>query len=136
LQIILLTPSATTPGLVIPEDVRFHSYAKNEANTTKKRKQRSQGPPKDLLLHSTSHRTLDYTAREDRPKGTEPLLNHYIGVFDPASGELKVIEAKKMVVRGLVRSRKAEDADFVGPIEKEVGATLISKILQELLTPW
>jgi hypothetical protein len=39
----------------------------------------------------------------------ESLLKHYIGVFDPESGKLKIIEAKKMVVRGVVRSRQAED---------------------------
>jgi len=116
----LLTFPATTPGLVIPEDVQFHPYAKKEPNSVKKRKQSLQGPPKDLLLHSTSHHTLDYTAREDRPKGTESLLKHYVAVFDPASGELKVIEARKMVVRGLVRSRKAGDAEFAGLTEREV----------------
>lgn len=98
----------TTPGLTLSDDVRFYPYSREENAPSKKRKQKSQGPPKDLLLHSTSHRTLDYTAREDRPKGTEPLLKHYIGVFD-ASGKLKIIEAKKMVVRGVVRARQAED---------------------------
>lgn len=115
----LLTNIATTPGLVIPEDVRFHAYAK-EAGASKKRKQSAQGPPKDILLHSNSHHTLDYTAKEDRSKGTESLLNHFVAVFDPASGELKVIEARKMVVRGLVRSQKAEDEQFAGLAEREV----------------
>lgn len=118
-----LTFLATTPGLVVPEDVQFHTYAKKEP-AGKKRKESSQGPPKDLLLHSSSHHTLDYTAREDRPKGTESLLKHYIAVFDPTSGDLKVIEARKMVVRGLVRSRKAGDAEFAGLTEREVRAAI------------
>lgn len=101
--------------------MQFHPYAKKEPNTAKKSKQSSQGPLKDLLLHSTSHHTVDYTAREDRPKGTESLLKHYVAVFDPASGELKVVEARKMVVRGLVRSRKAGDSEFAGLVEREVG---------------
>lgn len=89
--------------------MRFYPYSKPESAPAKKRKQKTQGQPKDLLLHSTSHRTLDYTAREDKPKTGDSLLKHYIGVFDPQSGKLNIIEAKKMVVRGVVRSRQAED---------------------------
>ncbi|KAB5570666.1 RNA polymerase I associated factor, A49-like protein [Coniochaeta sp. 2T2.1] len=110
---------ATTPGLTLQEDVQFYPYAKKEAGPAKKRKQSSQGPPKDLLLHSTSHRTLDYTAKEDRAKGAESLLKHYVAVFDPKSGDLKVIEARKMVVRGLVRSRQAGEEEFKGLSERE-----------------
>jgi DNA-directed RNA polymerase I subunit RPA49 len=89
--------------------VRFYPYSKPDSASSKKRRQKSQGQPKDLLLHSTSHRTLDYTAREDKPKSGDSLLKHYIGIFDPQSGKLDIIEAKKMVVRGVVRSRQAED---------------------------
>jgi hypothetical protein len=63
-----------------------------------------------MLLHSTSHRSIDYTAKEDRPSGSRPLLKHYIGVFDPKTGKMEIIESKKMVVRGTVRSQKPPDA--------------------------
>jgi DNA-directed RNA polymerase I subunit RPA49 len=52
---------------------------------------------------------LDYTAKEDRVGGNESHLKHYIGVFDPATGSLSVMEAKKMAVRGVVRSQKAPE---------------------------
>lgn len=53
---------------------------------------------------------LDYTAREDKPKDMGPLLKHYLCVFNPETGELEVVEAKKMVVRGVVRARNTLDA--------------------------
>ncbi|KAK3943048.1 DNA-directed RNA polymerase I subunit rpa49 [Diplogelasinospora grovesii] len=100
---------ATAPGLVLTDSVQFHSYAKVDNSTSKKRKNSAANPPKDLLLHSTSHRTLDYTAREDGPRGTDSALKHYVGVFDPATGNLQIVEARKMVVRGAVRSQKAAE---------------------------
>lgn len=117
---------ATTPGLTLSEEVRFRSYAKPDPPPSKKRKQSSQAPPKDLVLHSGSHRTLDYTAHEDRPKGMESLLKHYIGVFDPASGNLKIVEARKMVVRGAVRARMAADEAMAERTVREVGTRYLS----------
>ena len=103
----------TTPGFVLPDNSRFQSYSK-PGNL---KKNGNPAPPKELLLHSESHRTMDYTAREDHPKG---LLRHYIGVFDSASGELELIEARKMTVRGTVRARKAADEALAQPAHHKV----------------
>jgi len=103
---------ASTPGFVLSDSTQFHSYA----TPAKARKNGNPVPPKELLLHSASHRTMDYTAREDHPKG---LLNHYVGVFDPATGELQIVEARKMTVRSTVRSRKAADEALTQPTEKK-----------------
>lgn len=63
---------------------------------------------RQLLLHSRSHHTVDYTAREEEAKAAaKPLVNHFVGVYDPATGKMQVIEAKKMVVRGAVRAKQA-----------------------------
>ncbi|RCI15889.1 hypothetical protein L249_3009 [Ophiocordyceps polyrhachis-furcata BCC 54312] len=62
---------------------------------------------RELLLRSSDHATLDYTAREADPRGSKPLLSHFIGVYDPTTGKLDVIEAKKMVVRATVRAAEA-----------------------------
>lgn len=87
------------------EDAAFNSYSRRPAKRPRHRKD-------DLLLHSTSHRTLDYTAREDKPKDGQPLLKHYVGLFDPATGQLQLVEAKKMVVRGAVRAQQATEEDM------------------------
>ncbi|KAK0646141.1 RNA polymerase I-like protein [Cercophora newfieldiana] len=97
---------AVAPGLTLSQATEFHPYDKVEAPTTKKRKKSG---PTDMLLHSTSHRSLDFTAQEDRAKGSRPLVRHFIGVIDHKTGKVEVIESKKMIVRGMVRSQKPSD---------------------------
>jgi DNA-directed RNA polymerase I subunit RPA49 len=60
-----------------------------------------------MALHSSAHRTVDYTAREERWKSVDTVLNHYLAIIDPQTGEVEVVQAKKMVVRGTVRSKQA-----------------------------
>ncbi|KOS19013.1 DNA-directed RNA polymerase I subunit rpa49 [Escovopsis weberi] len=45
-------------------------------------------------------------AKEEEARASKPLLNHYLGVYDPATGKLQVVEAKKMIVRGAVRAKQ------------------------------
>lgn len=97
---------ATTSGIAVSKDTIFNTYSR--APTKRPR----HGAANDMLLHSTSHRSLDYSAREDKPKGGQPLLKHYIGLFDPASGQLQLVEAKKMVIRGSVRAQQAPEEDM------------------------
>ncbi|OAQ95193.1 RNA polymerase I associated factor [Purpureocillium lilacinum] len=107
---------ATTPGLEVPRNVVFHSYqSKDEARS--KSKQPKHTIDKEILLHSTAHRSLDYTAREEEPRGSKPLMKHYVGVYDPKTGKLEVVEAKKMVVRGQVRAKQLPTASA-----KDIGA--------------
>lgn len=40
------------------------------------------------------------------------MLRHYIGLFNPKTGELELVEAKKLVVRGAVRTQQASDEDM------------------------
>lgn len=39
-------------------------------------------------------------------------MKHYIGLFNPATGQLELVEAKKSVVRGAVRAQQASDEDM------------------------
>lgn len=98
---------ATASGISISKDTKYNSYSRR---STKK----SKNGPGDLLLHSSSHRTVDYTAREDKPSAGagQPLLKHYVGLFDPASGQLQLVEAKKMSIRGSVRAQQAPQEDM------------------------
>ena len=84
--------------------VDFHPYEKKDGST----KRRNGGG--EMLLHSTSHRLMDYTARESLPNDAAQAMRHFVGLFDPTSGKLELIEAKKMVVRGSVRALKINDA--------------------------
>ena len=56
-----------------------------------------------MLLHSSAHPRIDYVGREEESESKEGLLKHYVGLYDPQTGELQVIEARKVVLRGTVR---------------------------------
>jgi DNA-directed RNA polymerase I subunit RPA49 len=61
-----------------------------------------------VLLHSNDHPKLEYKAVEQEIEGgPNALLKHYLGVYDPSTGKLEVMEARKMVLRGVVRAHKA-----------------------------
>lgn len=98
---------ALTPGISLPNSFPFDAYEKNERPTAKRRKSGGLPPPSEMALHSSAHRTVNYTAREERSKSVDTVLNHFLAVIDPRTGEVEVIQAKKMVVRGTVRSKQA-----------------------------
>ena len=58
----------------------------------------SQSPSSSLLLHSSPHPKLDYTAQEEPSH-----LRHYLAVFDPASSTLQLVPSKKLIVRSTTR---------------------------------
>ncbi|KAI9736872.1 MAG: DNA-directed RNA polymerase I subunit rpa49 [Claussenomyces sp. TS43310] len=99
----------STPGLAVSPSIPLHPYTKRRKNVPS-----SSGPiaSHELLLHSSEHPTVDYTGRED-DSGVSNLLKHYVGVYDPATGKLKLVEARRMTVRGLVRAQKARPEALV-----------------------
>ncbi|KAJ6444779.1 RNA polymerase I associated factor [Purpureocillium lavendulum] len=113
---------ATTPGLEVPKGLVFHSYQSKDEGRSKS-KQPKHAIDKELLLHSTAHRSLDYTAREEEPRGSKPLMKHYVGVYDPKTGKLEVVQAKKMVVRGQVRAKQLPSASAKEGGARQVGVT-------------
>ncbi|RYP91026.1 hypothetical protein DL770_002856 [Monosporascus sp. CRB-9-2] len=116
---------ATSPGLCIPSSIQFDTYAKPQTSTPKRNK-KSSASSSELLLHSSSHPKLDYTAKEEGPGGRESHLKHYIGVFDPKTGQLSVVEAKKMAVRGVVRTLQ--------PSEVSMEERAMSKTMMQMRT--
>jgi DNA-directed RNA polymerase I subunit RPA49 len=62
----------------------------------------------ELILHSSAHSRLDYIAKEEFGGGSDALLQHYIGVYDPETGELKLTEARKVALRSTLRPTKDE----------------------------
>ncbi|KAF2086858.1 RNA polymerase I associated factor, A49-like protein [Saccharata proteae CBS 121410] len=95
---------ASTPGLTFPADLPLQPYKK----TLETRKPSSDKDPYELLLQSSQHHKLDYTAREEHDGSAESLLKHYVGVYDPASGSLSLMSAHKLVLRSTLRSETEE----------------------------
>jgi DNA-directed RNA polymerase I subunit RPA49 len=54
---------------------------------------------------------MDYTVKSDEPRGKKPALNHFLGIYDPKTGKLEVVEAKKMTMRASVRARQGAAAN-------------------------
>lgn len=92
-------PIASAPGLAIPSTATFQTYEKPSSNGAN---------GAELLLHSADHSRIDYTAREYQDGSTDSLLKHYVGVFDPSTKELKLVETVKVSVRSSVRAEDEE----------------------------
>ena len=60
------------------------------------------------MLHSSAHPQLDYEAREEEANGAEPLLKHYVGVYDPENGKLQLVQVRKVAIRATPRSSKVD----------------------------
>jgi A49-like RNA polymerase I associated factor len=50
---------------------------------------------------------MDYIGREGEAGSADGLLKHYLGVYDPSTGKLQIMEARRMYIRGTVRSHEA-----------------------------
>jgi DNA-directed RNA polymerase I subunit RPA49 len=98
---------ALTPGLAMPSEINLKPYTKTRRNPHSNPGKSGDIATKELILHSSEHPKLDYTAREEETGGADSLLKHYVGVYDPEIGKMEVIEARKMVVRGSVRAHQA-----------------------------
>ncbi|KAL6713194.1 DNA-directed RNA polymerase I subunit rpa49 [Lecanora helva] len=99
----LLAPViASSPGLVLPQDIVLKPYTKPRSSAAR---HTSAGP--ELLLRSSTHPKLDYTASEERSNGSDAHLRHYVGVYDPETGELQLVQARNVVLRSTLRSANA-----------------------------
>ncbi|SLM41285.1 RNA polymerase I associated factor, A49-like [Lasallia pustulata] len=101
---------ATTPGLSLSSIPAFKPYKKPlpPPTTRPSSTARSSISATSLLLHSSYHPKLDYTAREEDSHAAEPLLKHYIGVYNPTTSDLQVLEARNLVLRSSLRPTTAE----------------------------
>lgn len=119
----LIRRLATSPGITIPSGTTFQSYASQDQPMVRGRPSKKATSQRELLLHSTEHPNLDYTAKEEAGRGSEQLVNHYVAVVDPKTGSMQVIEAKKMVVRAAVRGKQAAEEEVAQKKLKQVSAT-------------
>ena len=85
---------ASTPGLSLPENASFKPYSNPHAKS------------RNLLLHSDSHPKLDYTAQEEAPGGPDQYLKHYVGIYDPRRGKLKLVPATSMAMQSTLKTAR------------------------------
>ncbi|KAK5111240.1 hypothetical protein LTR62_005268 [Meristemomyces frigidus] len=92
----------TTPGLTTPS-ISFNAYAK--AKSSKAAGKTIQPHTHELLLHSTQHARVDYTAITST---SDQKLAHYTGVFDPATNTLQLIPSHHLTLKAIPRKPNAE----------------------------
>lgn len=102
---------ASTSGLTLPSSISLEPYTLQRGKATSRSGSGNVIATKELLLHSSEHPRIDYTAREEEAGGSDKLLKHYVGVYDPETGKMEVMEARKVVVRGVVRAHEATEED-------------------------
>lgn len=103
---------ASTPGLAFDKSLALKPYTKRRSNAPQRPGQSGSIATDELLIESSEHPAIDYVGREEEVGGSDSLIKHYIGVYDPATGGLQVIESRKMTVRGIVRAQKAAPEAF------------------------
>jgi DNA-directed RNA polymerase I subunit RPA49 len=96
------------------------AYTRSRTQSSKNTS-RSTIATRELLLRSEDDSKILYTGTEeeaDEEDGSneEPYLKHYVGVYNPETGDLDVIEARSMVVRGIVRAHQPRPEDLIAMV--------------------
>ncbi|KAF2652336.1 DNA-directed RNA polymeras-like protein I 49 kDa polypeptide [Lophiostoma macrostomum CBS 122681] len=82
------------PGLNYPSKISFQPYQHKDTSS--------------VLLQSSAHPRLDYTAQEETDGSADSLLKDYVGVYDPGTGKLQVVEVQRVTLRSTLRSEMEE----------------------------
>lgn len=100
----LTTVLASISNASFPPSLRFDSFSAKTSRSS------------NLLLHSSTHPTIDYTAAEGTDTNDQ-YLRHYVAVYNPSTSSLQITQARKLTVRGSLRShQKADTRDEAGPV--------------------
>lgn len=95
---------ASTPGLTAPT-VSFDAFARPLQSKSTNSVPRPSSH--DLLLHSSKHPRLDYTASSI---ALNKDVSHYVAVYDPSAKQLQVTAAHHLSLRSAVRSEQNAEA--------------------------
>jgi DNA-directed RNA polymerase I subunit RPA49 len=66
------------------------------------------GPQSEMLLHSSAHPRLDFVANKEFANSSDALMDHYIGIYDPQSSSLRLIQANRLALRATLRPSAEE----------------------------
>ncbi|KAJ5908211.1 hypothetical protein N7495_000893 [Penicillium taxi] len=102
---------ATTPGVLNAKSLRWDAYVKTRDNASSSGVARNPGiVSSEILLQSSDHEKMDFVGREGTGDDTDSQLKHYVAVVDPERKTWQIVEARRVTLRGAVRSyRNASD---------------------------
>lgn len=96
-----------TSGIKAPT-VPFKAYVKPRISLRKAEKDAPIKPSThDLLLQSSQHPRLDYTAV---PSPIDDQLSHYVAIYDPAKRVLQIAPAHHLQLRSTLRAKADDEA--------------------------
>lgn len=90
---------------------RFNPYIKTRYDVERTATRNPGIVSTEMLLQSSEHQKMDFVGREGTGEDADSQLKHYIAVVDPERKTWQVIEARRVTVRGAVRSRKPEEEE-------------------------
>lgn len=64
-----------------------------------------------MLLQSSDHEKMDFVGREGTGEDADSQLKHYVAIVDPERKTWQIVEARRVTLRGGVRSRKQADEE-------------------------
>lgn len=79
----------------------------------------------ELLLQSSDHEKIDFVGREGNEDAADSQIKHYVAVVDPERKTWQVVEARRVKVRGAVRSKKASQEEEESEDEAMVRFSLV-----------
>lgn len=104
---LLTSDFSINTWLSFSSDLPLKTYKRRRGDDTSSTG-KSQIISSEHLLHTSAHSKIDYIAREEEGDGNGGLLSHYLGVYDPQSGQLQLVRARKLVLRSSLRSIPTE----------------------------
>lgn len=102
---------ATTPGVQNHKGLRFTPYLKTRENVGKSATRNPGIVSSEMLLQSSEHDKMDFIGREGTGEDADSQLKHYVAVVDPERKTWQIVEARRVTLRGAVRSRKQDEEE-------------------------
>lgn len=95
--------TAATPGVQIPPDTKLAAYSRPRPT---KRSKPKPGYAVEYIVHGTTGR-IDYEGRE-----LEEVEKHYVGIYDPVTGDVEMYPAPRVLLRREIRSLREKSAEL------------------------
>ncbi|KAJ5992823.1 hypothetical protein N7451_008547 [Penicillium sp. IBT 35674x] len=100
---------ATTPGLLDPKAIQFDPYLKARDGKRSTLARNSGIVSSEMLLQSSEHEKMDFVGREGTGDDTDSQLKHYVAIVDPENKTWQIVEARRVTLRGGVRTIKNDE---------------------------
>ncbi|KAJ6021909.1 hypothetical protein N7540_007413 [Penicillium herquei] len=102
---------ATTPGVLNSKSLRFNPYIKSRDGKHSTLARNPGIVSSEMLLQSSEHEKMDFVGREGAGDDADSQLKHYVAVVDSERKTWQIVEARRVTLRGAVRTGKRADED-------------------------